>query len=55
MAEHQRAWEILVENHEAVIAALERDECASILPAAGTLTIFHLVIREWPMHLSTSR
>jgi hypothetical protein len=34
MAEHQRAWEIFVENREAVIAALERGECAGILPAA---------------------
>jgi hypothetical protein len=33
MAEHQREWEIFVENREAVLAALERGECAGILPA----------------------
>jgi hypothetical protein len=33
MAELQRAWQIFVENREAVVAALERGECAGILPA----------------------
>ena len=33
MAEHQQAWQIFVENREAVVAALERGECAGILPA----------------------
>jgi hypothetical protein len=31
---HRQAWQVFVENHEAVIAALERGECAGILPAA---------------------
>jgi len=34
MADHQRAWQVFIENREAVIAALERGECAGILPAA---------------------
>lgn len=34
MADHQKAWQVFVENREAVIEALERGECAGILPAA---------------------
>ena len=34
MAGHDRGWQIFVENREAVISALERGECAGILPAA---------------------
>lgn len=35
MAEHRRAWQIFVENREAVVAALQRGECAGILPAVS--------------------
>lgn len=34
MAEHQKAWQIFIENREAVVEALKRGECDGILPAA---------------------
>jgi hypothetical protein len=60
MAGHDRAWQIFVENREAVISALERGECAGILPAArGFLDGFAeflldagvlVVLEEFPDH-----
>jgi len=34
MANHQREWQVFVENREAVLEALTRGECGGILPAA---------------------
>lgn len=34
MADHQREWQVFVENREAVLEALKRGECDGILPAA---------------------
>ena len=34
MAEHERAWQIFLENRQAVVEALEQGECTGILPAA---------------------
>jgi hypothetical protein len=35
MAERERAWQIFLENRQAVVEALEQGECTAILPAAG--------------------
>ena len=34
MADHQREWQVFIENSETVIEALKHGECDGILPAA---------------------
>ena len=34
MADHQREWQIFIENRDAVIEALKQGQCDGILPAA---------------------